>query len=199
MRILSVTALLFGVVLMATTAAPTDEPQIQELYRRGLKGDAAAVVQCIDKLEAVLQTEPGNQLARVYLGSAFTLRSRDLSFGPRKLQTLKRGVALMDEAVAAAPDNANVRLARALTTQALPSFLGRAESTRRDFTALAETAQRAPEKFEPGDRQIIYYYAGLAAKRAGERDHAATLWQLALRSPADPALTARTEAELAKL
>src|SRR4051812_45260114 len=47
-------------------AAPNEQKEIQELYARGLRGDKAAVEQCIDKLEAVSQREPSNQLARVY-------------------------------------------------------------------------------------------------------------------------------------
>src|SRR4051812_22062684 len=90
---------------VALAAAPNEQKEIQELYQRGLRGDANAVNQCIAKLEGVSQREPSNQLARVYLGSAYTLRSRDLAIGPKKLGALKRGLAVMDEAVAAAPND----------------------------------------------------------------------------------------------
>jgi len=197
-RFLALFGLTFLLLAPTATAAGREQTEIQELYQRGLKGDADAVVQCIAKLEAVLTKEPQNQLARVYLGSAYTLRSRDLGFGPQKLQTLRRGVAVMDEAVAAAPNDAKVRLARALTTQSLPFFAGRAESSRRDFLALAETAERTPEKFEAGDLQIIFYNAALAAKKAGDRNRTTALLQAARRSPADPALAAKVDAELAR-
>ena len=78
--------------LPAITAAEREE--IRALYKRGLAGDKYAVEQCIVKLEKAVATEPDNQIARVYLGSAYTLRSRDLWFGPRKLEALKRGLAL---------------------------------------------------------------------------------------------------------
>jgi tetratricopeptide (TPR) repeat protein len=200
-----VRTVVFAAVLFCVTAlfsfggASKEEAEIQELYARGLKGDVAAVVQCIAKLEAALAKEPQNQLARVYLGSAYTLRSRDLGFGPQKLQTLRRGVAVMDEAVAAAPDDAKVRLARALTTQSLPFFAGRAESARRDFTELAVMAERAPEKSEAGDLQIIFYNAALVAKKAGDRSRAAALFERARRSRVDAALAAKVDAELANL
>ena len=137
------------------SAAPNEQKEIQDLYRRGLAGEKGAVEECIGKLEAVLRTEPGNQRARVYLGSAYTLRSRDLGFGPKKLQELKRGLAVMDEAVAAAPDDPKVRLARALTTSALPAIFGRRASTRQDFERLAEVARTSPEKFDPGDLETV--------------------------------------------
>src|SRR5688500_13135634 len=116
-------ALLFAAPLHSATT--TEEKQVAELYRRGLAGDAKAVELCIEKLEAVLKREPQNHLARVYLGSSYTLRSRDLGFGPKKLQVVRQGCRTMDEAVAAAPENPKVRLVRALTDQSLPFFLGR--------------------------------------------------------------------------
>ena len=141
--------------VVASAAAASEQSEIQQLYRRGLHGDKDAVDRCIEKLEAVLAREERNQLARVYLGSAYTLRSRDLGFGPKKLSTLRHGLALMDEAVAAAPNEPKVRLARALTTSALPGFFGRKSESRKDFELLKDLAQRDPEKFDAGDLQAI--------------------------------------------
>lgn len=159
MRYLFRLAFLFlAVRLMA--ASPNEQKEVQELYRRGLAGEKEAVEQCIEKLELILQTENGNQLARVYLGSAYTLRSRDLGFGPKKLQALRKGLALMDQAVRAAPDEPKVRLARALTTSALPKIFGRAGESRKDFEFLAGMAKRAPEKFEEADLKVIAEHTG---------------------------------------
>lgn len=188
--------LLFG--LSELVAAPSaDEKQIQELYRRGLAGDKAAVEQCVEKLEATLKADTKNQLARVYLGSAYTLRSRDLGFGPKKLQVLRQGVAVMDEAVAAAPADPKVRLARALTTSALPSILGYAAASRKDFEELAALAERAPEKFSEGDLQIVLYNAGLAARHNGDESRARALWRDAAQHPADAAQAGKVNSELA--
>jgi tetratricopeptide (TPR) repeat protein len=161
-----------------------------------LAGDKAAVEQCIARLEAVTKSEPQNQLARVYLGSAYTLRSRDLGFGPGKLRALKRGLALMDKAVAAVPDEPKVRLARALTTLALPSIFGRKSESRQDFVTLAQLADKAPAKFEESDLEIVYYRAGLAAKETGDQARAIALWKKALAHPVDPKLTEKLRAEL---
>jgi len=195
-RKLSLAATAFFLTIICAGGA--DQKQIQELYRRGLEGDKTAVEQCIGALESALQEEPGNQLARVYLGSAYTLRSRDMGFGPTKLRVLKQGAAVMNEAVAAAPDNPKVRLARALTTSALPGILGYAAESRKDFEQLAEIAQRAPEKFGRGDLQIVFYNAGEAAQKSGHRARATELWQEALRHPVDDTLTQKTKAALAR-
>ena len=161
MKTVLVVFLLAGGSLLA---APNEEKEIQELYARGLKGEKSAVEECIAKLEAVLQRQPKNQLARVYLGSAYTLRSRDLGFGPKKLSALKQGLRVMDEAVAAAPDEPKVRLARALTTSALPGIFGRKGESRRDFDLLAKEAERAPERFDQADLVVIREHA-TATKR----------------------------------
>ncbi len=183
--------------LASAQAAPNEPQKIQALYRRALEGEKPAVLQCITALEALLESEPTNQLARVYLGSTYGLLSRDLGIGPKKLSTLKRGVAIMDEAVAAAPNEPKVRLIRALTTAALPGFLGYRARTREDFKTLAQMADAQPTKFEEGDLQIVYYHAGLEAKTAGDRAQAVTHWQKALAHPADPQLSAKIRTELA--
>ena len=108
-------------VLPATFAQPND-PEIAQLYARGLAGDATAVSDCIAALEKVVAAQPNDQVARVYLGSAYTLRSRDLSIGPGKLAALRKGIALMDEAAKTAPANAQVQLTRAVTNEAMPPW-----------------------------------------------------------------------------
>ena len=140
---------------VAALAVPAEQKEIMELYRRGLAGDQKAVEECIAKLETVLGQQPANQLARVYLGSAYTLRSRDLGFGPKKLQALRHGVALMNEAVAAAPAEPKVRLARASTTSALPAIFGYKAQSRKDFEELARMAEQQPEQFSADDLATI--------------------------------------------
>lgn len=194
--LICVSLILLGSDASGTGAA--DEKRINELYRRGLAGDKKAVEQCITQLEEVLKSQPENQYARVYLGSAYTLRSRDMGFGPKKLQVLKEGVAVMDEAVAAAPSDPKIRLARALTTSALPGILGHGAASRKDFADLADLADQAPEKFEKADLQIVYYQAGVAAEKSGEKDQAIAYWRKALRHPADPVLAAKLNEALAK-
>ncbi len=178
---------------MLLAAAPLEQEKIDALYRRGLEGEKQAVLDCIAALESVLAKAPSNQLARVYLGSAYTLKSRDLGFGPKKLATLKQGLALMDAAVAAAPEDPKVRLPRALTTSALPAILGHGATSRKDFLQLAQMADTHPEKFAAGELQLVYHHA---ARATGERERAAALYRKSLAHPVDTALAATTRAEL---
>lgn len=143
------------------------------LHEKGVQGDKTAVLACIGELEQVLQQEPDNQLARVYLGSAYTLRSRDLWIGPKKLEALKHGGALMDQAVAAAPGNPQVRLVRAMNSFSLPKLFGRRKLALEDLKVLLAQAE-APE-MQSSMRQAIYYFAGLAQEK-----QAVELWTKAL-------------------
>lgn len=183
----------------ARADARPEHDRIAALYQQALAGDAPAVVQCIAALEAVLKSEPENQLARVYLGSAYTLRSRDLGFGREKLDALKKGLALMDTAAHAAPDNARVRLVRAVTNESMPFFLGRRKVARDELYALAEIIRRDPAKLDPNDQQLLYLNAGLAAKQSGDKETAVKFWRLGLTKPADPKLTAELNAALKKI
>ena len=194
---LRLTALLF-IWPLAAVAAP-NEASIAGLYARGLSGEKQAVTQCIAALEKVLAAQPNDQLARVYLGSAWTLRSRDLPFGTAKLDALHKGITMMDEAAAAAPDDAHVQLIRAVTNEAFPFILGRRKIARQQLDELLMVVEKEPGKLRPGDRQLLYLNAGQAASRAGEKARAAELWQRGATINADPKLTQEIIAARAQL
>ncbi len=179
-------------------SAPPPDPAIAALYARGLAGDAQAVQDCIAALEQWLQSAPDDQLARVYLGSAYTLRSRDLGLGKAKLDALRKGIALMDEAVAQAPDDAHVALTRAVTNQALPVFLGRRKVAREQLNQLVAQLEKDPAKLPPADQQLLYLNAGQAAQRAGDKARAQELWERGLTIAADEKLTAEIRAALGR-
>jgi tetratricopeptide (TPR) repeat protein len=185
--------------LFSTTAfAVSEQEVIHRIYQRGLAGDKHAVDECIAKLEDRLKADPGNQLARVYLGSAYTLRSRDLGFGPAKLTGLRHGLALMDEAITAAPNDPHVRLLRALTTQAVPLIFGRRKSAQDDFETLVAMLSKEPNTLSDADQQRIYYNAGVAAQQSGNAARAVELWKNAAKHPVDPALAEKVNAALGK-
>lgn len=182
----------------ALADANVEQQEIARLYKRALAGDKPAVEQCIAKLEAALKREPQNQLARVYLGSTYTLRSRDLGFGPNKLKVLKQGLVVMDEAVSANPQDGHVRLVRALTTDSLPFFLGRRNATRQDFETLVATARKTPGQFTEGDLQVIYFNAGNVARSDGDAPRALDLWREAARHPTDHELAEKVNVSVAR-
>ena len=190
---------LVAVLIWPLSLAAAEENRIAGLYARGLGGEQQAVVDCIAALEARLAQQPNDQLARVYLGSAWTLRSRDLSFGPGKLSALRKGIALMDEAAAAAPNDARVLLLRAVTNESLPAILGRRKPARQPLEDLVALVETNPSKLTPSDCQLLYLNAGAAAKRAGDPARAKQLWQRGLTIEADAKLRREMVTELAQL
>ncbi len=182
-------ALVCALFFIPGALALPNDPAISALYARGLAGDRAAVTECIAALEKRLAAQPNDQLARVYLGSTYTLLSRDLAIGPAKLSALRKGLALMDEAAAAAPGDANVQLNRAVTNAAMPAFLGRRKVAREQLERLVVQVEKNPAALTPADRQLLYLNAGEAAQRAGDQARAQTLWQRGVELGADPRLT----------
>jgi len=187
---------LLALILAASSTSGAEQERIADLYARGLAGDEKAVIDCIAALEARLTTQPTDQLARVYLGSAWTLRSRDLSISPGKLSALRKGIALMDEAAAAAPNDAKVLLLRAVTEEALPVFLGRRKAAREQLNELVALLEQDPLKLSPADQQLLYLNAGKAAQRAGEKARARALWERGLAIAADAKLKAEIHTAL---
>jgi hypothetical protein len=193
-------ALFFAAIMPpAILALAPDDRVIADLYARGLGGDQQAVISCIAALEARHAVRPNDQLVCVYLGSAWTLRSRDLPFGPGKLSALRQGMSLMDEAAARAPNDARVRLLRAVTYEAFPSILGRRQIARRELEDLVGVIEKSPGQLQPADEQLLYLNAGEAARKAGDKARAGELWRRGLAINAEAKLTQEIRQALAQL
>ena len=190
--------ILVGFALGRLAANPPSRERIAQLYENGLVGDREAVEECITALETALRANPDNQLARVYLGSSYTLRSRDLGFGPKKLAALREGVATMNAAVKAAPEDAKIRLVRALTLHALPGFLGHKKTARGEFFALAHLIEEHPEKLSANDRQTVFLQAGKIAFAANDKATALAFWRRGSAIAADNKMSTELRALLAK-
>lgn len=161
---------------------PNDQATLMELgglyHDIGMNGDDDAVEKaftCFDKLLALDST---NVVALVYRGSLWTLRARDAWWPPTKLKYLKQGGEEMDRAVEIASDNMMVRLIRGINSLSLPEMFSRLDIALEDFITLL----KHPE-FPNQTRQLkaaIFYYSGVAYKRADEVDKARVLFQKAI-------------------
>lgn len=167
----------------AENADPFADPvirSVQQRHDKGVEGDKQAVIDLVADLEKMLAKEPGNQLIRVYLGSAYTLRSRDAIFY-QKMDYLNKAKEFMTEAVDAEPDNVAVRFVRAVNLINLPAIFNTRTMARDDFKRLLRTLEgAAPPRLNAETRQAIYYYAGLSYQQTGEPDQAAAAWRAGL-------------------
>lgn len=143
-------------------------------YRRGAEGDKTAVEPARKKLEKALELDAKHALARVVLGSVYTLKARDAFLPNGKMKWARRGVETMDDAVASDPDSREVRWIRALNNFHMPSFMKREELVLKDLEWLWSHRQEEDEKVCP---QKVASFYGRALAKEGHVHEAREVWQ----------------------
>lgn len=123
---------------LASTASPAVlDPQLAEairLHQVGLAGDPASVRAAEALLNGYRKSHPGDALATAYHGSAMSLLARDETIPLERMRLAKKGLGLLDEAVAAAPANRTIRMLRGGVAYRLPeSYFQRTETAIEDF------------------------------------------------------------------
>jgi hypothetical protein len=184
---------------------PFNDPlikQIQARSEKALKGDTKETKALTADLEKWTREQPANYLLQAYLGSVYTLDSRDAWPGPGKLTFLRNGGKLMDAAVAAAPHNPAVRFVRAIDYFELPSFFGKSATARDDFQILVKEIDgdiKTPYVLDIETQQAIYYYAGLSFKQLAQLPQAKVVWGRGLSLDDASPLGEKIKAELANV
>lgn len=132
----------------------------QKWHQECLNGDDVTTIdQVIERFQTQLDSDPKDHLAKVYLGSAYTLRSAESFWGPKKLEYLKRGGTLMDEAVKAAPKDPRVRFIRAVNGYKVPRRFKRRAIAVSDFLILLPLAEKGRHGLTKRERQAMLFYA----------------------------------------
>jgi tetratricopeptide (TPR) repeat protein len=157
-------------ILILAAAAPADRvADYHRWHHRAVQADDNDPIdRAINRFEAALETDPDDHLARVYLGSAHTLRAAETFWGPSKLKYLRRGEKLMNRAVEAAPDNPRVRFIRAVNAYRVPERFKQRPTAVADFSKLLPVAESGGHGLGRRERQAILYYAWLTFS---EEDH----------------------------
>jgi len=194
--------------VITSPAAKTDpfsDPlikQVQARHEKAVNGDTKETAALTIDLEKWTKEQPNNHLLQAYLGSVYTLDSRDAWPGPGKLTYLKNGGKELDDAVAADPNNPAVRFVRAIDYYELPTFFGMRKTAREDFAILVKQVEGVtptPYVLNVETQQAIYYYAGLCYKQLSQLPDAKDSWERGLKlNPTSP-LGIKIAAELAKL
>lgn len=158
-----------------------DDPELIrgiERHDRGVEGSESAVDEAIGILEAFLEESPDNALARAYLGSARTVKARDVAFW-NKRRWVERGVETLDAAVKEAPRSPRVRLVRAINAYNLPRMIGRYDLAAEDFAFLLEAIETHPGLLGDDLERAIYFHAGAFALKERENARALALLEKA--------------------
>ena len=176
--------------------------QVEARHEKAVQGDTAETKALTADLEKWTREQPDNHLLQAYLGSVYTLDSRDAWPGPSKWTYLQNGGKTLDAAVAADPDNPAVRFVRAIDFFELPAIFGKRQIARDDFQLLVKQVEgvvKVPYTLNLETQQAIYYYAGLSFQQLSQPDQAKDVWERGLKLDGNSALAARIKAELAKL
>lgn len=127
-----------------------------------LQGDVDKIEEQIAKFEAQITANPKDDLARAYLGSSYALKAKHSLFPPTKLSSLKKGKALLEEAVKGSPDNPRVRMVRAIAYYRVPKRFDTRPTSVADFENLLEETKKKSSVLQKNEKQVILYYAWLA-------------------------------------
>ncbi len=173
--------------------------QIYEMHSLAEAGNKDATRRLVAWLEELTSEQPDNGILLVYLGSAYTLASRDAFIGPGKLRFLMAGRDCMDRAVTMRPDDANVRFIRAINNYHLPTIFNRRSIARDDFRQLVDQLSKNPEVVDGLTSLAIYYYAGLCFAQLEEESNARASWEKGLNLKINGPLTAKITDELNRL
>lgn len=99
-------------------------------------GEGLAVLDTLDRIWPP-GSGPSTALRQAYRGAFTTLRAKHGWWPPDRLKYTKRGLELLDRAVAAAPDDPEARYLRLMSGFYLPGLFGRANEVRQDLAVLA--------------------------------------------------------------
>ena len=126
------------------------------------KGDKA--------LSRLLVLEPRNAAAMVYLGSLKTQLANASQDNPAAaLEYLQEGFTLMDKAVLAAPENAEIRFLRGFNSTRIPDMFGRLAVALEDFQALDGLIAKNASCLPKNQQGMAYFYMGETLLKTGER------------------------------
>jgi hypothetical protein len=118
--------------------------QALALHNQARDGKANSAEQAAGLFKALVEREPDNSLAVVYLGSSYTLMARDATVLVDKVRYTNRGIRYMDNALEHGTDNFTVRVVRANVNLSLPEMFKRADAARADILKLDQLYKVAP-------------------------------------------------------
>lgn len=186
--------LLTGLILcLAHSADPTltaEWRQARAAYYKGIQGDSIAYEQADQLFSRLYQEHPDIPLIEAYYGSLRLLKASHTWALWEKGSLSKQGIALMNCAVAAQPDNLEIRFLRAATFYHLPAFFHLRQQSKEDFAYLAKVAVQAARtgRLEPSLAAASLYFHGIFLEEAGKTKLAVDNWQRTIDvAPTSPA------------
>ena len=149
-------------------------------HDEGGKPDEKAVILAEGYFKRLLAIDPNHAMARVLYGSVLTMKARDTVWPLTQIKYVKAGNREMDAAVALAPKDVQVRLARAVNNVHMPDFMDRGEIVQEDLAWLWQQAQVADSGLKVDQKQTIALYYGQFLQKKNKLDEALQIWRAGL-------------------
>jgi tetratricopeptide (TPR) repeat protein len=149
-------------------------------YQEGADNNEKAVILAEGYFKRLLAIDPNHAMARVRYGSVLTMKARDALWPTTRLSYVKAGNREMDAAVKIAPQDAQVRFARAVNNFHMPAIMGREEIVQEDLAWLWHQAQQADTKLDVGQKQTTALFYGQTLQKNNKLDEALQIWRAGL-------------------
>ena len=157
-------------------------------HEEGGKPDEKAVILAEGYFKRLLAIDPNHAMARVLYGSVLTMKARDAVWPLTQIKYVKAGNREMDAAVALAPKDVQVRLARAVNNVHMPDFMDRGEIVQEDLAWLWQQSQLTDTELKVDQKQTIALYYGQFLQKKNKLDDALQIWRAGLAlAPKSPA------------
>ena len=147
------------------------------LHKLGVDGDKEAVTRAHELFEQMHQTNPDDQVVKAYFGSATTLLGRDAIDPTERFKYVLKGNKILDSAVAADPENIEIRTLRGYVSYRLPEmYFHRTATAIEDFEYLVERYEQDNGVFSRDFYWQILFDMGVACKNIGQLEQAEATW-----------------------
>jgi tetratricopeptide (TPR) repeat protein len=149
-------------------------------HDQGANNDEKAVILAEGYFKRLLAIDPDNAMARVMYGSVLTMKARDTLWPLTQLNYVKAGNREMDAAVKIAPQNVQVRFARAVNNFHMPDIMDREDIVQEDLAWLWQQAQLADTQLKVGQKQTIALRYGQTLQKKNKPAEALQIWRSGL-------------------
>jgi hypothetical protein len=173
-------------VLNAAVQARPHDPEVRLglakfLHYRGVEGDTAAAERAYGLLTQLESERPDDPVLRAYLGSAHLLAATRVWVPWQKGKLSLEGLTLLDQAVAQAEENLEIRFLRGASTYYLPFFFHREEKAAEDFAWVAARARSAvaADRLDPTLAAAAFFFDGECRAKRADYAGAYAAWQAA--------------------
>lgn len=113
----------------------------------------------IEQINILTELHGEKPVYQALLGAARTIQARDAIFY-KKMDFLRQGESLLNQAVSKSPNDPRVILLRAITSYKLPRVFGQRKVAEQDFRKLIELINSPDSTEDPALQKVIYFYVG---------------------------------------